>query len=246
MVRLHMVHHCLQKAMNPPYTAAQIVAETGPLFLDFDGPVCAVFATLPAHTAAEALRHVLRTHRVTIPEDVEDTCDPLEVLRFSVTVGTSELTARVDERMRALELAAVSGAAPTPHAHGVIVAAYRAGRPVVIVSNNSADAIFRYLDHHRLTPYVRAVIGRPEADPTDMKPNPKPVRRAIHAVGADPRVCVLIGDSVTDIEAARAAGIRSVGYANKPGKRNTLVEAGADAIIEGPDGLSTLLRILAA
>ena len=83
--------------MNPPYTAAQIVAETGPLFLDFDGPVCAVFATLPAHTAAEALRHVLRTHRVTIPEDVEDTCDPLEVLRFSVTVGTSELTARVDE-----------------------------------------------------------------------------------------------------------------------------------------------------
>lgn len=230
--------------MNPPHTVAQVLAETGPILLDFDGPVCAVFATLPAHTVAEQLRHVLRTHHVEIPHHVQATSDPLDVLRFTATLGTPELTAHVDDQMRAAELVAVDGATPTPYAREVIVAAHTAGRQVAIVSNNSADAITRYLDAHRLTRYITAIIGRPHANPAGMKPNPEPIRQAIRAVDAEPHRCILVGDSTTDIEAARAAGTRSIGYANKSGKRERLAEAGADAITEGPDGMAALATAL--
>jgi phosphoglycolate phosphatase len=41
----------------------------------------------------------------------------------------------------------------------------------------------------------------------------------------------MVGDSTTDVHAARAAGVRAIGYANKPGKRERLARAGADAIV---------------
>ncbi|AWK08358.1 hypothetical protein SSP531S_51950 [Streptomyces spongiicola] len=37
---------------------------------------------------------------------------------------------------------------------------------------------------------------------------------------------------MTDIEAARAAGTMSIGYANKPGKAERLGQAGATVVIE--------------
>jgi phosphoglycolate phosphatase-like HAD superfamily hydrolase len=36
---------------------------------------------------------------------------------------------------------------------------------------------------------------------------------------------------VTDIEAATAAGVRSIGHANKPGKADALRSAGADVVV---------------
>jgi beta-phosphoglucomutase-like phosphatase (HAD superfamily) len=38
-------------------------------------------------------------------------------------------------------------------------------------------------------------------------------------LGASRADCVIIGDSITDIQADVSAGIHSIGYANKPGKR---------------------------
>ena len=54
----------------------------------------------------------------------------------------------------------------------------------------------------------------------------------MRALNAEPQDCALVGDSITDIVAARAAGVASVGYANKPGKHETLRNAGADSVIE--------------
>jgi len=42
------------------------------------------------------------------------------------------------------------------------------------------------------------------------KPNPEPLREAARRVGGDPARCVLIGDSDTDRNTARAAGVPSV------------------------------------
>jgi phosphoglycolate phosphatase-like HAD superfamily hydrolase len=50
-------------------------------------------------------------------------------------------------------------------------------------------------------------------------------------LGAEPTECVLIGDSLSDIEGARNAGVLSIGYANKPGKLERFTAAGADAVI---------------
>jgi phosphoglycolate phosphatase-like HAD superfamily hydrolase len=50
-----------------------------------------------------------------------------------------------------------------------------------------------------------------------------------------------VGDSVTDIEAAHAAGTMAVGYTNKPGKAMGLRDAGADAVISSIMSLLTWL-----
>lgn len=64
-----------------------------------------------------------------------------------------------------------------------------------------------------------------------MKPDPYSLVLAASRLDLTPAQCTLVGDSVTDIEAARAAGAMSIGYANKPGKAAFLTETGADAVV---------------
>jgi phosphoglycolate phosphatase-like HAD superfamily hydrolase len=42
----------------------------------------------------------------------------------------------------------------------------------------------------------------------------------------------MIGDSVTDIQAAKAAGTKVIAYANKPGKRERFAAHQPDALID--------------
>ncbi len=75
------------------------------------------------------------------------------------------------------------------------------------------------------------IIGRTDPDPDLLKPNPHLITRAVKELGADPADCVLIGDSLSDIEGARNAGVLSIGYANKPGKLERFTAGRADAVI---------------
>lgn len=230
--------------MTPPRTIDEILAKTGPILLDFDGPICAVFATTPGHTVAGQLRQVLTDHGAVLPGPIADESDPLEVLRYTASLGDRHLTTRVDDQLRQAERQAIDGATPTPYAREVIVAAYRARRPLAIVSNNSEPAIRAYLAKHRIGEYISHVGARAYADPASMMPNPQPVLDAVTALGANPAACLLLGDSTSDMEAGHAAGVHTIGYANKPGKRNRLAHAGAEALAEGRDGMGHLARLL--
>ena len=53
---------------------------------------------------------------------------------------------------------------------------------------------------------------------------------------------VLLGDSVADIQAARAAGVRSVGYGKNPRRFGELESAGADATVGSISDLVTALH----
>lgn len=233
--------------MTPPRSLADVLADTGPILLDFDGPVCNVFAGIPGRIVADQLRAVLADHGVTVaPELAHEHTDSLDILRYTANLGDRHLTETVDETMRQAEQRAIDQATPTPYAREMIVAAYHAGRPVAIVSNNADQAIHTYLHTHRLTSYIAHVTGRAYADPSLMKPNPTPVLAALTALAAKPGGCVLLGDSPSDIHAAHAAEVHTIGYANKPGKRERLTAAGADAIADGPQGMAELARLLVA
>ncbi|MDG4828394.1 HAD-IA family hydrolase [Solwaraspora sp. WMMD1047] len=209
------------------------------LLLDFDGPVCAVFANHPAPTIAAELRRLLVDQGVPLPEHIRAEADPLAVLRFTATLGKRQLVHRVDDALRSAELTAARTAEPTPHAREVIVAAQHSGRRVAIVSNNSAEAVRAYLLAHRLDGYLHPIIGRAYADPAQMKPNPAPVLAAVAELHADPGTCLMIGDSASDITAAHTARVPAIGYANKPGKATHLDTA--DAVITCMADLVTVL-----
>jgi phosphoglycolate phosphatase len=213
----------------------ELLARTRYLLLDFDGPICAIFAGRPARDVVLELLDVLSTDDAQVPEHVAGAPDPFDVLRYAATVS-ADLAQRVEHQLRLAEIEATRTATPTPHAADLISAWRHADRAVAVVSNNSSAAVETYLAAHGIE--VDVVVARTSADPALLKPSPHLVTEAIHALAAEPEACALAGDSPTDIAAAQDAGIRTVGYANKPGKRKRLTDAGADLVIDDMQALA--------
>ncbi|ROS41397.1 HAD family hydrolase [Amycolatopsis thermoflava] len=212
-------------------TAAELLDQAGALLLDFDGPVCSVFAGIPAPVVAEQLRTVLADAGHTSPEPVASSSDPFDVLEYAASLSDDDAR-YVEAAFTAHEVEAMTTAAPTEGAHELMQAWHGSGRPLAIVSNNSAAAISAYLDFYGLRPLVNVVSARESADVQLLKPRPHLLNQAVRRLGLPAERCVFVGDSLTDIEAAKAAGVLSIGYANKPGKRERFTSAGADAITE--------------
>ncbi|MFI7217883.1 HAD family hydrolase [Micromonospora maritima] len=219
----------------------RLLSKVGAVLLDFDGPVCSIFAGYPAPQVAAELVDVLRRRGVDVPPDLASEPDPLEVLRRTAALGDWEITRAVEDALCAAERRAVESAAPTPYGREVIVAARQAGMLVAAVSNNSDGAVIAYLTAHRLATYVSPVVGRAYAEPARMKPNPEPILKAVHALGELPGRCLLIGDSLSDIEGAKAARVGVIGYANRPEKVAAFRNAGADAVITSMGELADVM-----
>lgn len=217
--------------MTQPGTAlAKAMSRRRYLLFDFDGPICSIFSGLPAETVAGHLRELVSSRGIEIPTETAVSSDPFDVLRFAATCS-SDLAQAVADELRTMELRAVDLAEATPHSHQVIETAHRAGRVLAAVSNNSREAVTRYLTTNGLAPWFATIVGRTDPDPKLLKPNPHLISQAIKEQGAVPAECVLIGDSLSDIEGARSAGVLSVGYANKLAKQERFTTAGADAVI---------------
>src|SRR6266498_897739 len=95
---------------------ARILAKTGPILFDFDGPVCSIFAGYPARAVAAELRSLLTDLGVELSESIRAEQDPLEVLRWTGTLGRPDLTRAVEDKLRQAEVRATTTAAPTPYA----------------------------------------------------------------------------------------------------------------------------------
>ncbi|OEJ32673.1 HAD family hydrolase [Streptomyces subrutilus] len=210
--------------------AAMLGASEAILF-DFDGPICDVFRGTPAPKVAEQLASLLSTSAPALAGISRATDDPMEVHRLSQQGGGAVLAA-VEAALTAAEIRAVQAAGePTVGAIEALHAARASGRAVAIVSNNSTECVEEYLTRHGLVDVVHEIVGRPTLRPDLMKPSPHSLLAAASAFGVSPSLTALVGDSVTDVEAARAAGARSIGYANKPRKQSSLAEAGADVVV---------------
>ncbi|MCX4693301.1 HAD family hydrolase [Streptomyces sp. NBC_01408] len=218
--------------MQPPSEAlTDVLSASRAVLFDFDGPICDVFRGLPAPGVAEELADLVAQHAPHLGERAGATDDPMEVHRISREGGTT-LLGVVEDALTAAELRAVKVAGPPVEgAVQALHAARDAKCHIAVVSNNSADCVIEFLAINGLAGVVDEVIGRPSLRPDLMKPAPYPLLTAASALGVEPAETVLIGDAVTDVEAARAAGARSIGFANKLPKRSTLADAGADAII---------------
>ncbi len=219
-------------------TPAELLASRKHVLLDFDGPVCAVFGTLPDWTVANQLRALLG---VSPQNEHGNDNDPFSVLRYAATLGP-RTAALVERELCDLELEAVIGAVPTPGARAAMTALAASNHTVTIVSNNSEAAVKKYLAQHQLTDLVTGTCARTFTDPTLLKPNPHLLRHAIKSLGTGPGECIMIGDSVSDVHAGRAAGTATIAYANRPAKRADLQRQEPDIIIEKMESLILFLR----
>jgi phosphoglycolate phosphatase-like HAD superfamily hydrolase len=65
---------------------------------------------------------------------------------------------------------------------------------------------------------------------------------AVSGLGTQSQDCVLVGGSVTDIKAAHAVGVDSIGYARTPRDADDLADAEAGTIIVSMADLALRLR----
>jgi hypothetical protein len=137
----------------------EIIHNTQGVLLDFDGPICSVFAGVSAPSVAARLRNFALDQGVSLPLDLIEENDPLHVLRRIHDLAP-HLTEQVESTLRAAEIEAAASASPTPHAQQALIACRQTTRRVAIVTNNSADAVQLYLTMHHLAENVEKVIGR--------------------------------------------------------------------------------------
>ncbi|WP_084597901.1 Imm21 family immunity protein [Micromonospora chokoriensis] len=227
------------EAERPYDRLADILERAEVVLVDFDGPICRLFGSRAAPRVAADLRRLILSRGVVLPDELRDGDDPLELFR-ATAVFAPELVGVVGAALEAAEIEAAASAETTIGAFDVVRVCVLGGRPLAIVSNNSGAAIGAFLGRRDRARYFAAVIGRGE-HPGLLKPSPVPVVQALQALQVAPDAAVLVGDSIADIAAAKAAGVACIGYANKPGKAERLAAAGADAIVTDMTDLAGVL-----
>ena len=110
-----------------------------------------------------------------------------------------------------------------------------------IVTNKPAALTESLLSRLGLSGLPGAVVGGDTLP--QRKPHPAPLLHAAREIGIDPGDCIYLGDAERDIEAGRAAGMRTIatsyGYI-RPGEDFT--RWNADAHVDHPRKIGRLLR----
>ncbi|MCL4457555.1 MAG: HAD-IA family hydrolase [Nitrospirae bacterium] len=107
-----------------------------------------------------------------------------------------------------------------------------------VISNKREVLSKRTLDELGILKYLDLVVG---SDTTaERKPSPVPLRYAMEKLGAASDETVIVGDSNFDIEAGKAAGIKTIAVTY--GYRPVELLGGADVIINRMDELTEVLR----
>ncbi|CAM5541312.1 HAD family hydrolase OS=Streptomyces tendae OX=1932 GN=GUR47_25885 PE=4 SV=1 [Streptomyces tendae] len=211
---------------------------------DFDGPVCRLFAGYTADRVAGELVDWLERlglkELLTQEEQVHP--DP-HVLLAAVNRRhrQSDLVAEFEERLTREELRAVPTAWPTPYADALIRTWSALGVGLAVTTNNSPRAVSEYLATRDLLGcFAPHIYGRTR-DPQLLKPDPYCLNRALSAMGVAPARALMVGDSASDVTAAREAGVPFLGYGHNERKTKILKQAGADTVV---DSLEPVLRLL--
>jgi pyrophosphatase PpaX len=97
---------------------------------------------------------------------------------------------------------------PYEGVHELLATLQSRGHELAVVTSKSEYLAMRGLAHVRLARFFDTIVG---CDSTARhKPDPEPVRLALHRLRCDPRDAVFVGDSVHDVIAGNAAGVATI------------------------------------
>lgn len=177
---------------------------------------------LPALPVPEVRAHVGRGSRVLVEALVPGPPEQVaEALAFYVT--------RYEERC-------LEQTRPLPGVPKVLEGL--GGFPLAVVTNKPQRITRRILEGLGLWPRFRMVLGGDAL--ARGKPDPLPVRHVLDCFALAPSDVVLVGDGLPDVQAGRAAGVRTVAVTTGVESRAALEAQGPDFLIERLDALLTL------
>jgi beta-phosphoglucomutase-like phosphatase (HAD superfamily) len=216
--------------------AEQLLARASCLLLDFDGPMCRLFANSSPRLIAGAMRAHLAGRGVEITDPAyADSDDPHWIIRAPIAPSAAR---ELEEILADSEEQAAVSATGTRHADDFVRGMAGRGVRLAVTTNNAPAAVHAYLDRHGLGGYFeKRVYGRSAHDPQLMKPHPDCLQRALADLRVTAGECLMIGDSLADADAAVAAGIPFLGYAASPRKVPRLRAHHPHAVVVGMDRL---------
>jgi HAD superfamily hydrolase (TIGR01549 family) len=112
--------------------------------------------------------------------------------------------------------------------------------PLAVVSARNALTRNAFLEHNALEPYFAVVVTSQTCPHT--KPFPDPLLYAAHALSVPIQDCLMIGDTVVDVRATRAAGAQSLSVLCGFGTEKELRAAGTQAILPSTADLADFLE----
>jgi HAD superfamily hydrolase (TIGR01509 family) len=213
--------------------AREVVSGRCVLF-DFDGPLCRLFPDDSSKSLAGELRGVvtLRGAGELLTREARTSIDPQVVLRTVDRARPgSDLVAELEAVLVRGEIAAAAIAPPTPGAAPLVSRLAKAGVRLAVATNNSPEAVAVYLARVGLHEYFEGHIHGRTDDPRRLKPDPDSLQRALRALKAEPHDALMIGDTPTDLDAAREAKVAFAGYARDETEAGPLWDAGARLVV---------------
>ncbi len=112
--------------------------------------------------------------------------------------------------------------------------------PMSIVTARGLLTTQMFLEQYALHPHFHSIAAGQTCPHT--KPYPDPIFWAAQQMGVAAQNCLMIGDTVVDIRAGKAAGAQTVGVLCGFGTEDELRQAGADLILETTGQLAQMLQ----
>lgn len=129
---------------------------------------------------------------------------------------------------------------PFPKVRETLVSLKERGCHLAVVSSKMRPTIAKGLALARIQDLFETVVGM--EDTKEHKPDPAPLLEAMRRIDAAPAVTAMVGDSPFDLQAARHAGVLSVGVGWSAYSREELQRYEPDLIVDGmPDLLPLAL-----
>jgi 2-haloalkanoic acid dehalogenase type II len=113
------------------------------------------------------------------------------------------------------------------------------GIHTALVSNVGGKTLSAALSKHGLTEYFDVVLSR--NDVQNLKPHPDVLKLALRTLGTSRENCMLIGDSLDDVHAAKSAGIRIMIITDGENAREDILAAEPDYVIQSYDELLAVM-----
>jgi len=167
---------------------------------------------------------------------------PVAVRQLAPDASDAQLLALVEAYKTAFRAARMDGSLHEPLFDGIAPLLHRlhgSGWVLGVATGKSLRGLAGLLAENQLGALFSTLHT---ADQHPSKPHPAMLEAAMDDTSAAPHQTVMIGDTVYDIEMARAAGTRAIGVAWGYHPASELIAAGAQGVAETPEQLEDMLN----
>lgn len=154
----------------------------------------------------------------------------------------NEVKNRIYQEVETIEAGAAEKVQLAPGAREALNELKQMRKKIVVVTNNGRIGAERTIDRLGLNGIFDGVVTRDDVE--ELKPDPGIVLKALNLVNVDREDAILVGDSVIDIKAAKAASIRSVAVPTGPFPAARLLQEEPDFIVGSFLEVPGLVRLL--